>query len=91
MSSRSESISEIRRELQGSTAADVCNREAGSFSRLWGRDCWVADTVLKLIQCSIDEEMNRHDPSDQLWKVWQYCEKLREQNRIGQFDDAIDA
>lgn len=81
----------LRTELQGDTPLNTCNREAGSFSRLWGRDCWVADSVLKLIQCSIDEEMNAHDPNDPLFRVHQYCEQLREKNRIGEFAEVIGA
>lgn len=80
----------LRTELQGDTTLLVCNREAMSFSRLWGRDCWVADTVLKLIQCSIDEDMDKHNAKDPLFKVWKYCENLREQNRIGEFPNQID-
>ena len=76
-------------ELRGDTPEITCNKEAGSYSHLWGRNCWVGDSMLKLIQCSIDEEMNRHDPNDPLWKVYQYCEQLREKNRIGDFADVI--
>lgn len=79
----------LRQELQGATPLIVCNKEAGSFSRLWGRECWVADSVLKLIQCSIDEQMIKDDPNDPLFKVWKYCEELREKNRIGEFSDVI--
>jgi len=85
-----ESITEIRRSIQGDTKMVVCNKEAGSFSHLWGRDCWVADSVLKLIQCSIDEEMDRNDPTDPLFKVWTYCKELREKNRLGDFDSTIE-
>lgn len=78
-----QSAYEIRKELQGDTPLLVCNREAGSYSSLWGRECWVADSVLELIQCSIDEEMDRHDPNNSLFKVWQYCEQLREKKQAG--------
>lgn len=82
-------LQETRQEIQGDTEQYICNREAGSFSCLWGRNCWVADSVLKLIQSSIDEEMNAQDPNDPLFKVHQYCDKLREKNRIGEFTDTI--
>jgi hypothetical protein len=82
-------LQRTREEIQGNAEMYICNREAGSFSRLWGRDCWVADTVLKLIQSSIDEEMKAHDPNDPLFKVHQYCEELREKNRIGTFPESI--
>lgn len=85
----SESIGQIRADIQGDTPLAVCNREAGSFSRLWGRDCWIADSVLKLIQCSIDEEMDASDPNDPLFKVHKYCDELREKNRLGDFADTI--
>jgi hypothetical protein len=83
-------LRETREAIQGKTEQDVCNREAGSFSRLWGRDCWVADSVLKLIQSSIDEDMNQHDPNDPLFKVYRYCAELREKNRIGEFPNTFD-
>jgi hypothetical protein len=82
-------LAEVRRDIQGDTKMETCNREAGSFSRLWGRDCWVADSVLSLIQSSIDEEMDAGNPSDPLFKVHQYCDKLREKNRIGEFPDIV--
>jgi len=81
----------LRTELQGDTPLLSCNKEAGSFSRLWGRDCWVADSVLKLIQCSIDEEMDLGNPNDPLFKVHQYCQELREKNHIGEFAEVIGA
>lgn len=89
MAEINKSVSQIREELQGDTQQVVCNQEAGSYSRLWGRDCWVVDSVLKLIQCSIDEDMDRHDPKNPLFKVWKYCEELREKNRLGIFEDTI--
>lgn len=85
-----ESVSQIRKRLQGDITQTVCNEEAGSFSRLWGRDCWIADSVLKLIQCSIHEEMDRNNANDPLFKVWRYCEELREKNRLGDFSETID-
>lgn len=82
-------LRQLREQLRGSTALVVCNQEAGSFSELWGRDCWVTDSVLKLIQCSIDEDMDSSDPSDPLFKVYQYCERLRCKNRVGEFAEII--
>lgn len=84
-------LRQLRQDLRGSTPLNVCNKEAGSFSDLWGRNCWVTDSVLKLIQCSIDEEMDASNPSDPLFKVHQYCEQLRQKNRIGEFAEVIGA
>jgi hypothetical protein len=83
-------LQQVRDGIQGDTQMLVCNREAGSFSRLWGRECWVANSVLGLIQSSIDEEMDQHNPTDPLYKVWLYCEELKEKNRIGDFPTVID-
>jgi hypothetical protein len=83
-------LQRVRDAIQGDTAMTTCNREAGSFSRLWGRECWIADSVLSLIQSSIDEEMDKHAPNDPLYRVWLYCEELKEKNRIGNFPTAID-
>lgn len=82
-------LQQLRQDLRGATPLTTCNREAGSFSELWGRDCWIADSVLKLVQCSIDEEMDANNPNDPLFKVHQYCEQLREKNRIGEFAQVI--
>lgn len=82
-------LANVRAEIQGDTELTVCNREAGSFSRLWGRDCWITDSVLSLVQCSIEEGMNRSDPNDPLWSVYRYCDELREKNRIGDFPETI--
>lgn len=82
-------LTQVRQELQGDRPLLTCNREAGSFSRLWGRECWIADSVLTLVQCSIDEQMDANNPNDPLFKVYQYCEELRQKNRIGDFADTI--
>lgn len=63
----------------------VCNKENGSFSQLWGRDCWVADSVLKLVGIHADmlyEQSNDPAVDEALKKVMAYCEELREKNRI---------
>jgi hypothetical protein len=80
----------IYRELRGNTEQAVCNKEAGCYSHLWGRDCWAVDSVLSLIECSIDEQMDRHNPQDPLFKVWKYCQDMREKNRIGDFPDTLE-
>lgn len=82
-------LTQVRADIQGDTELAVCNEEAGSFSRLWGRNCWVADTVLKLIQCSVEEEIQSRTLDDPLYKVHLYCYQLREKNRIGEFPDVI--
>ena len=79
----------LRQDLRGDTPLTSCNKEAGSFSELWGRDCWVADSVLSLIQCSIEEEMDSSNLQDPLFKVYKYCGELREKNRLGTFSDVI--
>ncbi len=33
----------------------VCNQEKGAMSELFGRDCWVADAMLKLVISSVDD------------------------------------
>ena len=72
----------------------VCNKENGSFSNLWGRKCWVADSMLKLVQSQISllaenncEEFEAQNNSDHpFWKLTKslnaYCEELRTQNGL---------
>ncbi len=69
-----------------------CNRENGAFSELWGRNCWVADSVLTLIMSFI-EPGEWHDTSPGAQEVCQkveaYCQKLRLKNKEPHFDDVI--
>lgn len=64
----------------------VCNKENGSFSQLWGRGCWVADSVLKLIEVEADRLYEQNTDGEAvdaaLKKIMSYCKELREQNRI---------
>jgi hypothetical protein len=69
----------------------VCNKEDGSFSQLWGRDCWVADSVLKLIHVHADllyEQSNDPAVGEALRKIMAYCNELRDNNRV-YFADTI--
>jgi hypothetical protein len=71
----------------------VCNKENGSFSELWGRDCWVADSVLKLVICEADrlfEQSNDPEVDRTLKGIMAYCDELREKNRV-YFADTIEA
>ncbi len=69
----------------------VCNEENGCYSTLFNRNCPIADRMLKLIQCSIDEKMNPQDPNDDLFKVYQYCEELRAKNKEHWYDEIHEA
>lgn len=64
----------------------VCNKENGSFSQLWGRDCWVADSVLKLVEIEADRLYEQNTEGEAvdvaLTRVMDYCKELREKNRI---------
>jgi hypothetical protein len=67
----------------------VCNKENGSFSQLWGRDCWVADSVLKLIMChaeDLDQKVTTKEAEWAIKKIVDYCKELREQNRLYFYD-----
>jgi hypothetical protein len=62
----------------------VCNKENGSFSQLWGRDCWVADSVLSLVYTHADllyEQSTDENVDAALKKIMSYCEELREKNK----------
>lgn len=64
----------------------VCNKENGSFSQLWGRDCWVADSVLKLVEVEADRLFEQNTEGEAvdtaLKRIMAYCQELREKNRI---------
>lgn len=70
----------------------TCNQENGCMSELWGRDCWIADSMLKLVEAAFDAgEYPRQDDSasDVCEKVVAYCKELRKKNREPHFDDVI--
>jgi hypothetical protein len=59
----------------------TCNKENGSFSQLWGRDCWVADSVLKLVEAAFDpgEYHNQSEGAREVCQaVEKYCKELRQ-------------
>ena len=72
----------------------VCNRENGSRSSLWGRNCWIADSLLSLLQSHIetltenrcDQFGAQNNPDHPLWKLAKdldyYCEELRVKNGL---------
>lgn len=61
----------------------VCNQEAGCMSALFGRNCWVADSMLKLIISSVDEI-----ESPVARQVEEYAQELRAKNKE-YWDDMI--
>lgn len=70
----------------------VCNQENGSFSELFGRDCWVADSMLKLIQSAFEPGEHWDTSDDQhelLLALDSYCNQLRQKNKEPHFDDVI--
>lgn len=71
----------------------VCNKENGSFSQLWGRDCWVAESVLKLVEIEADRLYEQNTEGEAvdatLKRIMAYCKHLREQNRV-YFADEIE-
>jgi len=72
----------------------TCNRENGSQSDLWGRNCWIADSVANLIQSRIEYLGTIHadkfgadtDPDHPLWAFIEdlnrYCEEIRVRNGL---------
>lgn len=68
----------------------VCNKETGSFSQLWGRDCWVADSMLKLVFVEADrlhEQSQSEDVDKVLTRIMEYCKELREKNKEHWYDE----
>lgn len=62
----------------------VCNRENGCFSQLFGRDCWVADSMLKLIESHADtlyEQSQSADVDKAVKSIIEYCKELRAKNK----------
>ena len=72
----------------------TCNRENGSTSDLWGRQCWVADSFASLVANFADNRAERmaaafgaeSDPDHPLWKliadINYYAEDLRVKNGL---------
>lgn len=75
-----------------SNTIQVCNKENGSFSELWGRDCWVADSMLKLIEAAFDsgEYRNQSEGAQEVCRaVEKYCKELRQKNKEPHFSDIV--
>lgn len=73
----------------------VCNRENRSRSDLWGRQCWIADSVLSLVQSRAEYLFQQNaskfsnadiDPNSPLWALLEdinyYIEELRVKNGL---------
>lgn len=72
----------------------TCNRERGSRSALWNRQCWIADSFASLISSHIETLGERcgeilkvhNDPDSPFWEMVKeleyYCEELRVQNGL---------
>ena len=70
----------------------VCNRENESMSDLWGRNCWVADSLASLISSHVETLGEKYgeklgvlnDPDSPFWQMIKdleyFCEELRVQN-----------
>jgi hypothetical protein len=79
-------------EMPDNETIKVCNKENGSFSQLWGRDCWVADSVLKLVEAAFDpgEYRNQSKGAREVCQaVENYCKELRQLNREPYFADVV--
>jgi hypothetical protein len=71
-----------------------CNRENGSQSDLWNRECWIADSFASLIQSRLEYLAAKYAPDlkaeadadSPLWKLVAdlhcYCEELRVKNGL---------
>ena len=85
-------MSNLTDEARAKDTLTICNRENGSFSQLFGRDCWVADAMVSLIQSAF-EPGEMFDTTDEthalLVKIENYCKELRQKNREPYFDDTI--
>jgi hypothetical protein len=66
----------------------VCNEENGSFSQLFGRKCWVADSMLSLVQSFVDEKGTTPEAAKLATDVENYCKELRQMNQE-YWDDTI--
>ena len=72
----------------------TCNRENGSTSAPWARNCWIADSVASLIQSRVEYLGRMHggkfgadtDPDHPLWAFIEdlnrYCEEIRVKNGL---------
>jgi len=70
----------------------ICNKENGSFSELFGRDCWVADSMLKLVEVAFEPGEYRNTSPDAqavCEAVVKYCKELRQENKEPHFDDVV--
>lgn len=67
----------------------VCNKENGCMSETFGRDCWVADSMLKLVEARFDPGEFPEPDATAYEKVVAYCRELRQMNKEPHFDDVI--
>lgn len=69
----------------------VCNEENGCMSQLFGRGCWVTESILGLIESHVEtlHEKDLGDKADEVCQsILDYCKDLKEKNR-NYFDDFI--
>jgi hypothetical protein len=70
----------------------TCNKENGCYSSLWGRDCWVADSMLKLIYSHADtlyEQSESSDVDKAIKSIMDYCDELRKKNKEEHWPDEL--
>lgn len=73
----------------------ICNRENGSRSKLWDRQCWITDSMLSLVHSRLEYLFQRDaakfnnadtDPDSPLWALLRdveyYIEELRVKNGL---------
>jgi len=69
----------------------ICNKENGCFSELFGRDCWVANSMLDLIDSYLEDMWNpRFSKEEVINRTIDYIKELKEKNK-NYFEDYIDA
>jgi hypothetical protein len=62
----------------------VCNEENGCMSQLFGRNCWVANSFIGLIESHAETlyEKNLGDSADEVCKsILEYCKQLKQDNK----------
>jgi len=62
----------------------VCNQENGSTSSLWNRRCWIADSMLSLVDSHLEYlyEIHENMPEEVYTKLHRYIEELRVDNGL---------
>lgn len=65
------------------TPKTTCNKENGSFSDLWGRQCWVADSMLKIVQSRLEDVYEQGVIPEETYQALRRCiEELRVDNGL---------